>query len=771
MKTLFSTRVLIALFLLVFPIAGLAQGVLRAEGRYFAGESGELFMIVGHNEGYMWPYIEELWTLPPEQSDKVVADYFAELAANGVNTIRVFAEYPSEGIYLQEPDGTLVEETWRRLERLAYLADRYGIYLLVGPWDPFWTERNWEADPLNAANGGPMEVLGDFYRSEKAREHQRIRLKALIDRLGGRRNILAWEILNEADLWWEPEPQLVESWFTEMAEFMADYETQRWGRRHMIGLSAGDPIPSPVWRPLFYETPRADFVSTHLYVNAIADPFSAVEAARQMHDAMVVQIEIIGKNPRPYLETENGPIEPFVIREGQLVPPELDNRVYAAICWPHVIVGGAGQPLRWPYLIPHTMNDEMQRVQIIQGRFFDRFKFADYDPYSITARTSIEDPVSFVSAAADGNQLIASVVFDEKPHASKWEVTLAHRLMEDEYRIEWLDAWSGEILQAESRRIAADEPLTLSAPEANRHLIISLQPTSWAKTTDPKAPTPQVKVAVRVEEQSASSKIVRYDFYNPKWGRETYNVPTDKELEVTLPIGDWRVRAYVDGYLPTEETFAADRLNNVLEISLAKSALKLGNGIAYASEFESEEGLSFWEKATIEGDECASLSVKDGTLSIVNTLGSRSGAMSPRFRLEEGDRVVFEGVLESYDGHNALVCLYGGDGDFDQFMELEVSRDVLKLWASVRTETRRFIPATVRPPVHIRCEVQRDADGVHICFIYNEAKILEMKDVRSLENVKDLAVFLYGWDAKNNWSFVRIEGIIAQKTKESFSND
>ena len=62
---------------------------------------------------------------------------------------------PGRHRHLESPAGAFRPEMVRLWDDLIALCERYRLYLLLTPFDTFFTWNNWDAHPYNRANGGP----------------------------------------------------------------------------------------------------------------------------------------------------------------------------------------------------------------------------------------------------------------------------------------------------------------------------------------------------------------------------------------------------------------------------------------------------------------------------------------------------------------------------------------------------------------------------------------------------------------------------------------
>lgn len=331
-------------------------------GRYFVHADGSFYTPIGYNHNPEWTDFTLSAPASPSYDPEVTDGFFKRLHDSGVNLIRMMTENPLGGAMLEKPVGTFLPEQVAWIDNLVKCARKHDVKLMITPWDTFWMGRLWNDNPYNAANGGPVEKKLDFLTKREAIEAQKKRWKFIIDRWGNTGTIFAWELLNEADYWWEGSPEQVIAWAKEMGDFVRRYEKEKWGRNHLITISTGRPMPHEGWAELAYRLPGIDLATTHLYIGAANAPEEPIGPALAEKEGVTYCLANIRDN-RPYIDGENGPINRW-IADGN-----LDNEVFHNMSWAHMASGGAGSGLRWPYRGPHHLSDGMYHTLSLMSRF------------------------------------------------------------------------------------------------------------------------------------------------------------------------------------------------------------------------------------------------------------------------------------------------------------------------------------------------------------------------------------------------------------------
>jgi hypothetical protein len=169
-----------------------------------------------------------------------------------------------------------------------------------------------------------------------------------------------------------------------------------------------------------------------------------------------------------------------------------------------------------------------------------------------------------------------------------------------------------------------------------------------------------------------------------------------------------------------------------------------------------KEFQSRWHPALIFGDQKGSYHLADGALTIRNPQGSRFGLMSPDIPESAHGAFYVEAQLNRFDGYNALLSIYGGDGGFNHYVELDLSGQVFNLWTPDFSLSQQQLPRQVDPPVVLRMEVSApDKQGCRDVRAYETGRLThEIKKIKDLGKDRPIKIFLYGWDATTVWDWV-----------------
>jgi len=289
---------------------------ISENGRYLLYDDGKPFISIGQNRYN----IAAARRLPRGMS---VEQYLQNMAAHGQNTLRLWVEGDDDPKFWLEPKtGVFNEEQAKRIDAVFELAARYNIYIILTPWD---TWRIIHVMPTAAyVVSGDMTAASDFIAGEKVRVLQQKKWKYMIDRWGSRPNLLAWELVNEIDVF-KATPEAELDWVEKMGEFIRQNDPHR----HLITVSFSARENDAVWR-----SPVVDIVGPHFYGN---NPARAGNSVGSMMDwFMHKKFGGYARLGKPILFTEVGPAssgyEPAWVRN---------------MMWASLASGAAGTGMRW----------------------------------------------------------------------------------------------------------------------------------------------------------------------------------------------------------------------------------------------------------------------------------------------------------------------------------------------------------------------------------------------------------------------------------------
>lgn len=246
----------------VAPAAPGRHGFLRRsplDGRYLRHDDGTPYVAIGQNLAWY-----------DGRGTFAYDEWIARMAAEGATYIRLWMPSWAFGLewIRREPDGSVassslgdytdrLDRAWQ-LDYVMDLADRHGlqVMLCIQNHGPFSLEANseWDDNPYNAANGGPLEDPADFFTDAAARALFERRLRYLVARWGHATNLLAWEFWNEVDL--VASGPAVTQWHADMGDVLAALDPYD----HLVSTSLARSTTNPFW-----SLAQIDFTQIHHY--------------------------------------------------------------------------------------------------------------------------------------------------------------------------------------------------------------------------------------------------------------------------------------------------------------------------------------------------------------------------------------------------------------------------------------------------------------------------------------------------------------------------
>lgn len=441
--------------------------------RYFCRENGSPVVIVGDNQGMPWPYIRtfyngQMWdqsmgkyrNFYQEEGPQTGRDYLKKLSGYGVNTLRIMAEaydidnpvYLTTSVSGGPSNITFNQDTLNFLKTFLDECAKYDINVIIVPFDTFYYKEKWSKVTFSASKGGPMSSSSDMFNSSY-RDYLKAILNKLVQTIGDRKNLLAWDLMNEFD---SDDPDF--GWNS--ATFSAREDTLNALVDYMRGIDPNHMVyaSSVRWDPKFsahldqslsksavgsdaaviLNNRRFDFNSTHTYYHDIRDPNyndpnnlvtpyftyqvsdldnTIAPAARIKQGLQFYYANAV--SPKPYLDTEAGPIKFFIKAYDQFFTKEDDYQYFHNMIWAHLASGDAGTGLRWPgdMFSDHALPDQMRKYQkALKGFASDKLDFTAFNPVQIGQYMEVGNTTIPVikTGITDGYQGIVFLVKDTR---------------------------------------------------------------------------------------------------------------------------------------------------------------------------------------------------------------------------------------------------------------------------------------------------------------------------------------------------------------------
>jgi hypothetical protein len=373
---------------------------------YFETENGESFTPVGQNDAITWPDLAGAFR---RKNLGAVEDYFRILSSTGITCLRLMLEYcQGENRYLEKPAGYFQPNMINLWDDIFSLCKKYGLRVLLTPYDTFWMWRRWFHHPYNQNNTGPCSKRSQWLLCAEMRKAIKHRLYFVTQRWGADGTIFAW------DLWNEIRPSHGGNSARGFYEFVADIgaflretETALHGRAHLQTVSVFTPVLQKDQRiaESVFHHPALDFATIHLYeINTIDHPKNTVDAAittGRLTRMVVNQL----KDTRPFFDSEHGPIKTFNTHRKTLTE-DFDDEYFRHMQWAHIASGGTGGGMRWPYRHPHVLTTGMRRAQLALSWFLPLINWKGFNRKNISKEIAHTDTGLVAFGCADTRQAV-----------------------------------------------------------------------------------------------------------------------------------------------------------------------------------------------------------------------------------------------------------------------------------------------------------------------------------------------------------------------------
>ncbi|MBI5526193.1 MAG: cellulase family glycosylhydrolase [Deltaproteobacteria bacterium] len=353
---------------------------------------------------------------------------FQEMQANGENFFRIDIEgtgwWDDEDIstlidggkiqFLEDPAGTFNEEFARRVDNFIRLAGEYGIYVdvvliahtcqLVGLDDnlPFW--------PYHSSRGGPINALGDLITNADAKALWKKRLEYVADRWGSSPSIFTWELWNELTGCGGSGSDATDAaWVEEMGKFIRDYEISRYGKAHLVSVSATGYVPATP--EAFWLNPGTDIAMHHYYHGVTTMIPRPVDVVLELRNTLKWMHEDIVGYRRPVMENER-----YV---GGSWPESLTAEAEHNVAWTNLASGSAGSGATWAAFerfVPDT-GDRGRSVfvgptHVFMREFLKGVDLTLFDSRNYNDHVASSNAAVVPTAASDGKTMIAWLLHD-----------------------------------------------------------------------------------------------------------------------------------------------------------------------------------------------------------------------------------------------------------------------------------------------------------------------------------------------------------------------
>ncbi|MCE9613360.1 MAG: DUF4038 domain-containing protein [Lentisphaerae bacterium] len=431
---------------------------LAPNKRYFMFEDGTPFFPIGTAlNGACIAY---------DATEAQFVDYLKSMQAHGENFLRIDLEGFSwndtkEEVarkvkrgqipFLENPPGTFHEAYARRVDTLIALAEQYGVYLeLVIPSHTCTLEENFASYPYFKGNGGPVQTVQLLRTDEAAKALWKKRMEYVVDRWGKSPQVFMWEIWNEIDVPTCGCGNGSESaaWAEEMGCYLRDYETARYGKAHLIGLSAGDfYITSPDYQ-FFYTTRGTDVLQSHYYTKS-RNMLNPVREALDIKATVANHVQLAGYR-KPYLENERQ----MLVDNPKVMAGDLQELMMGTVkdvehhaLWAYLASGAAGAGATWAPRIERVPSSVAESAATMRP-FLALFDLAQVDSRPFADQISLSHPQVITLAVGDGQTVIGWLLHDtsldydiELVNAGRKTASLSDPKSKDLRKLQMLSKW------------------------------------------------------------------------------------------------------------------------------------------------------------------------------------------------------------------------------------------------------------------------------------------------------------------------------------------
>jgi hypothetical protein len=373
---------------------------------YFLTENGIPWTPIGQNDAITWPDFAGLFR---RRNVAAVEGHLAWLAGHGVTCLRLMLEYcQSEHRYLERPVGHFQPNMVRLWDDLFALCEKYGLRVLLTPYDTFWMWLRWRHHPYSAAQGGPVDRPTQWLLSPAMRAAIKSRLTFVAERWGGSGALFAWDLWNEIHpAHAENNSAVFHEFISDLSQHVREVETRCFGRTHPQTVSLFGPVldEHPSVGEVIFRHPELDFGSTHFYdaatINHPRDTVgSALRTGALMREALAQM-----PSTKPFFDSEHGPIHTFKDRRRTL-PVAFDDEYFRHMQWAHLAAGGAGGGMRWPNRHPHVLTHSMREAQRSLAAFVSLIDWGGFRRRNLNQEVQLSTAAFACFACGDAGQAI-----------------------------------------------------------------------------------------------------------------------------------------------------------------------------------------------------------------------------------------------------------------------------------------------------------------------------------------------------------------------------
>jgi len=228
--------------------------------RYSTGEPYHPF---GHNLAW-----------PDSFSTSDYQRWLSRFEENGLNWSRIWMNpYSGQGLEWSADDptgryygiGRYSQPVSEYFDQILQLAEAHGVHfqMCIFSFNELTTGdfSNWDRNPYNAANGGPLTDPRDFFSNEFCRTQTKKLLRYVVARWGYSTSVMGWELFNEFNIITRTDFTTPGAWHSEMAAHI--HSVDPFG--HPVTTSLTNQLSGGLWSEGFWERPELDIIEEHRY--------------------------------------------------------------------------------------------------------------------------------------------------------------------------------------------------------------------------------------------------------------------------------------------------------------------------------------------------------------------------------------------------------------------------------------------------------------------------------------------------------------------------
>ena len=409
-------------------LASLPWIQVAPDAPYFITENGNSWTPIGQNDAINWPEFDGLFR---RKNMAAVEQHLIWLAAHGVTCLRFMLEYcQTENRYIERPVGNFQPNMVRLWDDLFALCEKHGLRILLTPYDTFWMWIRWKHHPLNKQNGGPCARRSQWLLCPGTLQAIKQRLTFAAERWGGSGALFAWDLWNEIHPGHAEESTAVFHDFVgEVSSHLREVETRLYGRAHLQTVSLFGPVlyDHPVVADVIFRHPMLDFATTHFYdAKTINHPKNTVDSAICTGALVREALEHLHQ-PKPFFDSEHGPIHAFKDLKRTL-PAPFDDEYFRHMQWAHLASGGAGGGMRWPNRYPHVLTPGMRVAQRSLADFTNLIDWSRFRRRNLNHEIQLSTPAFAGFACGDAEQAVVWLLRQDKRAKDKLVLETAEPL-------------------------------------------------------------------------------------------------------------------------------------------------------------------------------------------------------------------------------------------------------------------------------------------------------------------------------------------------------